>query len=100
KYCPQSARYNTGLEAEQLLELDKVLARAKEAKANGSSRFCMGAAWRNPKARDMPYLVKMVEEVKALGLETCITLGMLAPEQARQLARAGLHYYNHNLDTS
>ncbi|NLJ92023.1 MAG: biotin synthase BioB [Aeromonadales bacterium] len=100
KYCPQSARYNTGLEAEQLLELDKVLARAKEAKANGSSRFCMGAAWRNPKARDMPYLVKMVEEVKALGLETCMTLGMLAPEQARQLARAGLDYYNHNLDTS
>ncbi len=100
KYCPQSARYNTGLEAEQLLELDKVLARAKEAKANGSSRFCMGAAWRNPKARDMPYLVKMVEEVKALGLETCMTLGMLAPEQASQLARAGLDYYNHNLDTS
>ena len=96
KYCPQSARYNTGLEAEQLLELDKVLARAKEAKANGSSRFCMGAAWRNPKARDMPYLVKMVEEVKALGLETCMTLGMLAPEQARQLATAGLDYYNHN----
>ena len=100
KYCPQSARYNTGLEAERLLELDKVLARAKEAKANGSSRFCMGAAWRNPKARDMPYLVKMVEEVKALGLETCMTLGMLAPEQASQLARAGLDYYNHNLDTS
>ena len=100
KYCPQSARYNTGLEAERLLELDKVLARAKEAKANGSSRFCMGAAWRNPKERDMPYLVKMVEEVKALGLETCMTLGMLAPEQASQLARAGLDYYNHNLDTS
>lgn len=100
KYCPQSARYNTGLETERLLEIDKVLARAKEAKANGSSRFCMGAAWRNPKARDMPYLVKMVEEVKALGLETCMTLGMLAPEQASQLATAGLDYYNHNLDTS
>lgn len=100
KYCPQSARYNTGLETERLLEIDKVLARAKEAKANGSSRFCMGAAWRNPKKRDMPYLVKMVEEVKALGLETCMTLGMLAPEQASELAAAGLDYYNHNLDTS
>lgn len=100
KYCPQSARYNTGLETERLLEIDKVLARAKEAKANGSSRFCMGAAWRNPKERDMPYLVKMVEEVKALGLETCMTLGMLAPEQASELAAAGLDYYNHNLDTS
>ena len=100
KYCPQSARYNTGLETERLLEIDKVLARAKEAKANGSSRFCMGAAWRNPKERDMPYLVKMVEEVKALGLETCMTLGMLAPEQASELAAAGLDCYNHNLDTS
>ncbi|MDV2857836.1 MULTISPECIES: biotin synthase BioB [Oceanimonas] len=100
KYCPQSARYNTGLETEQLMEVEKVLERAREAKSNGSSRFCMGAAWRNPKERDMPYLLKMVQEVKAMGLETCMTLGMLNADQAGRLADAGLDYYNHNLDTS
>ncbi|MGO1618078.1 MAG: biotin synthase BioB [Oceanisphaera sp.] len=100
KYCPQSARYSTGLETERLMEMEKVIERAKEAKANGSSRFCMGAAWRNPKERDMPYLEKMVQEVKSLGLETCMTLGMLNDQQATRLADAGLDYYNHNLDTS
>ncbi|WP_445397827.1 biotin synthase BioB [Zobellella sp. An-6] len=100
KYCPQSARYHTGLETERLMEVEKVLERAREAKANGSSRFCMGAAWRNPKERDMPYLLKMVQEVKSLGMETCMTLGMLDASQADRLAEAGLDYYNHNLDTS
>ncbi|NCP65317.1 MAG: biotin synthase BioB [Paraglaciecola sp.] len=100
KYCPQSARYDTGLEKERLLEMHKVLERAKEAKAAGSSRFCMGAAWRNPHERDMPYLVEMVREVKKLGLETCMTLGMLSRSQALALKQAGLDYYNHNLDTS
>ena len=99
KYCPQSARYDTGLEKERLLEIEKVLERAKEAKQVGSTRFCMGAAWRNPRDRDMPYIVKMVEEVKALGLETCMTLGMLTRDQAVALKQAGLDYYNHNLDT-
>jgi biotin synthase len=99
-YCPQSARYDTGLEKERLMEIDKVILRAKEAKAAGSTRFCMGAAWRNPKARDMPYVTDMVKEVKKLGLETCMTLGMLSPEQANTLQEAGLDYYNHNLDTS
>lgn len=100
KYCPQSARYETGLEKEQLLEVDKVIKAAKEAKATGSTRFCMGAAWKNPKARDMPYLVEMIKEVKSLGLESCMTLGMLDEKQAGQLSDAGLDYYNHNLDTS
>ncbi len=100
KYCPQSARYNTGLEKETLLEVEKVLQRAKEAKDAGSSRFCMGAAWRNPRDRDMPYIIRMIQEVKNLGMETCMTLGMLTEEQAKQLADAGLDYYNHNLDTS
>ncbi|MGL5345642.1 MAG: biotin synthase BioB [Plesiomonas sp.] len=100
KYCPQSARYQTGVEAERLLEVDSVLESARKAKLAGSSRFCMGAAWKNPKARDMPYLVKMVEGVKQLGLETCMTLGMLTSDQAETLADAGLDYYNHNLDTS
>ena len=100
KYCPQSARYETGLEKEQLLEVDKVIKAAKEAKATGSTRFCMGAAWKNPKARDMPYLVEMIKEVKSLGLESCMTLGMLDETQATQLSDAGLDYYNHNLDTS
>ena len=100
KYCPQSARYDTGLEKERLLEIEKVIERAKEAKAAGSTRFCMGAAWRNPKARDMPYVTNMVKEVKKLGLETCMTLGMLTGEQAVALKQAGLDYYNHNLDTS
>ncbi|BCO18470.1 biotin synthase [Alteromonas sp. KC3] len=100
KYCPQSARYDTGLEKERLLEIEKVIQRAKEAKQVGSTRFCMGAAWRNPRDRDMPYIVKMVEEVKSLGLETCMTLGMLTRDQAVALKQAGLDYYNHNLDTS
>ncbi|MFC3120733.1 biotin synthase BioB [Agaribacter flavus] len=100
KYCPQSARYDTGLEKERLLEIDKVIQRAKEAKAAGSTRFCMGAAWRNPRDRDMPYITDMVKEVKSLGLETCMTLGMLTREQALSLKQAGLDYYNHNLDTS
>jgi len=100
KYCPQSARYDTGLEKERLLEIEKVIQRAKEAKQVGSTRFCMGAAWRNPRDRDMPYILKMVEEVKSLGLETCMTLGMLTQDQAVALKQAGLDYYNHNLDTS
>lgn len=100
KYCPQSGHYNTGLEKEKLLEIDKVIAEAKAARAKGASRFCMGAAWRSPSRKDMPYVVDMVRQVKALGLETCMTLGMLEEHQARELADAGLDYYNHNLDTS
>ncbi|RTR39511.1 biotin synthase BioB [Shewanella canadensis] len=100
KYCPQSARYDTGLEKERLIEIEKVITEARSAKAAGASRFCMGAAWRNPHARDMPYLKDMVSEVKAMGMETCMTLGMLSVDQAEELAEAGLDYYNHNLDTS
>lgn len=100
KYCPQSGHYNTGLERERLLEVEKVLTQAKAAKEKGASRFCMGAAWSNPKQRDMPYIIEMVRGVKAMGLETCMTLGMLDAEQAQTLAGAGLDYYNHNLDTS
>lgn len=100
KYCPQSARYDTGLEKERLLEVEKVLEEAKKAKAAGSTRFCMGAAWKNPKDRDLPYIEEMVKGVKALGLESCMTLGMLEKSQAERLAKAGLDYYNHNLDTS
>lgn len=100
KYCPQSARYDTGLEKEQLMQVEKVLQAAKRAKAIGSTRFCMGAAWRNPKDRDMPYIIKMIQGVRELGLETCMTLGMLTPQQAMALQEAGLDYYNHNLDTS
>ena len=100
KYCPQSARYDTGLEKEKLLELEQVIAAAKIAKASGSSRFCMGAAWRSPHDRDIPVVSAMIREVKALGLETCMTLGMLSEEQSEKLASAGLDYYNHNLDTS
>lgn len=100
KYCPQSARYKTGLKAERLLEVERVIESAKQAKKADSTRFCMGAAWRNPHERDMPYLETMVKEVKALGLETCMTLGKLTDQQARRLADAGLDYYNHNLDTS
>ncbi len=100
KYCPQSARYHTGLATEQLVEVEKVLTEARAAQAAGASRFCMGAAWRNPRERDMPYLLQMVKEVKAMGMETCMTLGMLSVEQAQALAEAGLDYYNHNLDTS
>lgn len=100
KYCPQSAHYNTGLEKQRLMEVEAVLKKAAEAKAKGSSRFCMGAAWKNPNKRDMPYVLEMVKGVKEMGLETCMTLGMLNEEQAGQLAEAGLDYYNHNLDTS
>ena len=100
KYCPQSGHYDTGLDKEKLLEVEKVLEEARAAKANGSSRFCMGAAWRSPKNKDMPYVTTMVQGVKALGLETCMTLGMLDEAQAQELSDAGLDYYNHNLDTS
>jgi len=100
KYCPQSARYDTGLEREKLMKVEKVIEEARAAKANGATRFCMGAAWRSPKHKDMPYVVDMVKGVKALGLETCMTLGMLEQDQADTLADAGLDYYNHNLDTS
>ncbi|MFZ5840110.1 MAG: biotin synthase BioB [Pseudomonadota bacterium] len=99
KYCPQSARYTTDIEKERLMEVERVDA-AQKAKNAGSTRFCMGAAWKNPKERDMPHLTDMIKGVKGMGLETCMTLGMLTPEQANQLADAGLDYYNHNLDTS
>lgn len=100
KYCSQSARNKTDLEKESLLAVEKVLEAAQRAKEMGSTRFCMGAAWRNPKERDMPYVLDMVKSVKALGMETCMTLGMLSEDQADQLNGAGLDYYNHNLDTS
>lgn len=99
-YCPQSIRYETGLEIEPLMELDSVLEQARAARASGATRFCMGAAWRSPKDRDLPRLTAMVKAVRELGLETCMTLGMLSAWQAEQLAEAGLDYYNHNLDTS
>ncbi len=99
-YCSQSAFADTGLKAEKLMDVDAVLASAAEAKAAGSQRFCMGAAWRNPKDRDMPAIAAMVRGVRALGLETCMTLGMLTPSQAATLSEAGLDYYNHNIDTS
>lgn len=100
KYCPQSAHYDTGLEKEQLMEIEKVLSAAAKAKAEGATRFCMGAAWRNPTDKDFGKVLKMVEGVKSLGLESCATLGMLTAEQAGALAEAGLDYYNHNIDTS
>ncbi len=99
-YCPQSSHYETGVAAEKLLGLDAVLAAARAAKRSGASRFCMGAAWRSPKERDLDSVCAMVEGVKSLGLETCATLGMLTDAQARRLKAAGLDYYNHNLDTS
>lgn len=99
-YCPQSVRYDTEVENEPLMPLDEVIASAKLAKENGSSRFCMGAAWRRPKDKDLEPVIKMVKEVKALGMETCLTLGMLTDNQAQTLQQAGLDYYNHNLDTS
>ena len=99
-YCSQSAHANTGLKAEKLMDVDAVLASAHEAKAHGSQRFCMGAAWRELKDRDVDAVCSMVRQVKALGLETCMTLGMLTETQARALADAGLDYYNHNIDTS
>ena len=99
KYCPQSAHYDTGLDKESLMEIEAVLSAARKAKADGATRFCMGAAWRNP-GKELDKVVKMVEGVKALGLESCATLGMLTAEQAQTLSDAGLDYYNHNIDTS
>ena len=100
KYCSQSARYQTGIDNEKLMGKERVLEFARQAKANGAGRFCMGAAWRNVKNRNMDELVEIVQAVKDLGMETCMTLGMLTEEQAQQLADAGLDYYNHNIDTS
>jgi len=99
-YCPQAQRYSTGVSAQKLMDTDMVLAKAHQAKAAGASRFCMGAAWRSPKDRDIPKVAAMIAGVKALGFETCATLGMLTGEQARALKDAGLDYYNHNLDTA
>ncbi len=99
-YCSQSAKFDTGLNASKLMEVEAVLAEARAAKAGGASRFCMGAAWRSPKDRDLEKVCAMVEGVKALGLETCVTLGMLTGDQAGRLKQSGLDYYNHNLDTS
>ncbi|MEO1657911.1 MAG: biotin synthase BioB [Pseudomonadota bacterium] len=99
-YCSQSAHFDTGLPASKLMDTEAVLEGARKAKASGATRYCMGAAWRSPKDRDMPALTKMVQEVSDLGLETCMTLGMLTEKQASALADAGLDYYNHNIDTS
>ena len=99
-YCPQAARYHTGVAAEKLMSLDAVLDKAKQAKAAGATRFCMGAAWRSPKDRDVEKVAGMIREVKALGMETCATLGMLTQDQADRFKSAGLDYYNHNLDTA
>ncbi len=99
-YCPQSVRYDTGVEREALLDISAVVAAARQARADGATRFCMGAAYRSPKPRQLEHIKAMVREVRALGLETCATLGMLTPSQARELKDAGLDYYNHNLDTS
>ena len=99
-YCPQSARYQTPVTPERLLSPERVLEAARRAREQGADRFCMGAAWRSPRAKDLERVAEMIEGVKALGLETCATLGMLSEEQARRLADAGLDYYNHNLDTS
>ena len=99
-YCPQAARYHTGVDATKLMATEAVVEKARQAKAAGASRFCMGAAWRSPKDRDIPKVAAMIREVKALGLETCATLGMLSDTQAHALKDAGLDYYNHNLDTA
>ena len=99
-YCAQSVKADAGVEATKLMGVQEVLQRAAQAKDAGSQRFCMGAAWRNPKDRDMPAIVEIVEGVRAMGLETCMTLGMLSPSQAQQLSHAGLDYYNHNIDSS
>ena len=99
-YCPQAARYHTSVEDQEMLSLTEVIDTAKAAKAQGASRFCMGAAWRGPKQRDISKISEMISSVKALGLETCATLGMLKEGQAEQLKQAGLDYYNHNLDTA
>lgn len=100
KYCSQSGHYNTGLEKEKLIEVQKVLDEAQHAKANGATRFCMGAAWKHPSQKDFPYVLEMVKGVRALGMETCMTLGKLSVEQTAALADAGLDYYNHNIDSS
>jgi len=99
-YCPQSIRYDTGLDAEALMQVDEVIEAASTAKANGATRFCMGAAWRSPKEKDFKAVLAMVQGVKDLGLQTCMTLGMLSDDQVERLSMAGLDYYNHNLDTS
>jgi biotin synthase len=99
-YCSQSASHETGLKASKLMEIETVLSDARAAKAAGATRFCMGAAWRSPKDRDLDKVCEMVEGVKAMGMETCVTLGMLSPDQATRLKGAGLDYYNHNIDTS
>jgi biotin synthase len=99
-YCSQSARYPTGLKPSKLMEVERVIAEARKAKEGGATRYCLGAAWRSPKQRDVDTVIAMVQGVKALGLETCVTLGMLSPSQADSLAEAGLDYYNHNIDTS
>ena len=99
-YCPQSVRYNTGVENEGLMSCEQVLTAARRAQESGAGRFCMGAAWRSPKDRDIDKVAEMIAGVKQLGLETCVTLGMLKPGQPERLKRAGLDYYNHNLDTS
>jgi biotin synthase len=99
-YCSQSAHHESGLQASRLMEVERVLAEARKARDAGATRYCMGAAWRSPKDRDMDAVVAMVEGVKALGMETCMTLGMLEPAQAARLGQAGLDYYNHNIDTS
>ncbi len=99
-YCPQSGHHNTGLSKEQLMAVEEVLKNAEQAKQTGATRFCMGAAWRSPRSKDFCVVLEMIKGVKALGMETCVTLGMLSNEQANQLKEAGLDYYNHNLDTS
>jgi biotin synthase len=99
-YCSQSAHHSSGLKASKLMQVEKVLAEARKAKEQGATRYCMGAAWRSPKGRDMDVLVAMVEGVKAMGMETCMTLGMLSDDDVGKLKHAGLDYYNHNLDTS
>ncbi len=99
-YCPQSSRYDTGLQADKLMQHDEILSSAKKAKEAGATRFCMGAAWRSPKDRHIPALQNIIREVKSLGMETCMTLGMLTKDQAGALSDSGLDYYNHNIDTS
>lgn len=99
-YCPQSVHYDTGVEKEKLFSLEEVLKNAKWAKENGATRFCMGAAWRSPREKDLDAVIEMIKEIKKLGLETCVTLGMLSQQQAQKLKASGLDYYNHNLDTS
>lgn len=100
KYCSQSAKYNTNIKSEKLLKITDIIKAAKKAQKKGSNRFCMGAAWKNPKQRDMPYLLEIIKKIKMLGMETCMTLGSINKTQATELANAGLNFYNHNLDTS